>query len=199
MSEGNVSMSISPESAVVSLAAIRDALPESAKDIKLNLAGVMQAGALSAEQRFGVAITAAVTARNPLLRDAILAEAAAAGVPAAVVDDAQAAAALMAMNNVYYRFRHVVGKPSYSEKPARLRMNRLAKPATAKVDFELYSLAASAINGCEMCVRSHEEAVLKGGLTEEHVHDAIRIAATFHAAAVSLELGAAPSAAAAAA
>ncbi len=98
----------------------------------------------------------------------------------------------MGMNNVYYRFRHVVGKPVYSEKPARLRMNRIARPATSKVDFELFSLAVSAINGCEACVRSHEKAVLDGQLSEDQVHDAIRIAATMHAAAVALEIADVP-------
>ncbi|HEY0711626.1 MAG TPA: alkyl hydroperoxide reductase, partial [Polyangia bacterium] len=119
--------------------ALREALPDAAKDIKLNLSAVLQGGALSEAQRWGVAITAAITARNPELRDAIVADATRAGVAAAVIDDAQAAAALMAMNNVYYRFRHLVGKPEYSEKPAKLRMNRLVRPATNKVDFELYS------------------------------------------------------------
>ena len=84
----------------------------------------------------------------------------------AVIEDARAAAAIMAMNNVYYRFRHIVGKPSYAEKPARLRMNRLVQPAGSKVDFELYALA---INGCEACVQAHERTVLEGGLTEDHV------------------------------
>ena len=113
---------------------------------------------------------------------------AAAEVEPAVIDDALAAASLMAMNNVYYRFRHMVGKASYAEKPARLRMNRLVKPSTSKVDFELFSLAVSAVNGCEACVRSHEQVVTQGGLTEDAVHDAVRIAAVVHAAAVSLEL-----------
>jgi alkyl hydroperoxide reductase subunit D len=167
---------------------IRQALPEAARDIKLNLAAVLQDGPLSPAQRWGVAIASAIAARNPRLRAATLADAAAAGVEAAVVEDARAAAALMAMNNVYYRFRHLVGKDSYGQKPARLRMNRLVKPATSKADFELLSLAVSAINGCETCIRSHEEVVLAGGLTEDHVHDAIRIAATFHAAAVALEM-----------
>ena len=103
-------------------------------------------------------------------------------------ESCEEAAAIMAMNNVYYRFRHMVGKPSYSEKPARLRMNRLVKPATNKVDFELFSLAVSAVNGCEACVRSHEQVVTQGGLSEDAVHDAVRIAAVVHAAAVSLEL-----------
>jgi alkyl hydroperoxide reductase subunit D len=106
----------------------------------------------------------------------------------AVIEDARAAAAIMAMNNVYYRFRHIVGKPSYGEKPARLRMNRLGQPAGSKVDFELYALAVSAINGCEACVRAHEHTVIEGGLTEDHVHDAVRIAATVNAAAVALEM-----------
>jgi len=94
----------------------------------------------------------------------------------------------MAMNNVYYRFRHMVGKPIYSEKPAGLRMNRLVQPATNKVDFELFCLAVSAINGCEACIRSHEAVVLQGGLSEEQVHDAIRIAAVVNAASVAIEL-----------
>ncbi|MGC4060152.1 MAG: carboxymuconolactone decarboxylase family protein [Aquabacterium sp.] len=76
------------------------------------------------------------------------------------------------------------------QKPARLRMNRLAQPATTKVDFELFSLAVSAINGCEMCLHAHETAVIAGGLTEDHVLDAVRIAATIQAAAVALEIGA---------
>jgi alkyl hydroperoxide reductase subunit D len=94
----------------------------------------------------------------------------------------------MGMNNVYYRFRHLVGKASYAQKPARLRMNRLVKPATTKVDFELFCLAVSAINGCEACIRAHEQVVIDGGLGEDAVHDAVRIAATIQAAAVALEL-----------
>jgi alkyl hydroperoxide reductase subunit D len=173
---------------------LRQALPDTARDIKLNLPAVLEGGALAPAQRWGVAIAAAIAARNPALRDAVIADAVAAGVGDPVVEDAQAAAALMAMNNVYYRFRHLIGKDSYSERPARLRMNRLARPATNKVDFELFSLAVSAINACETCLRSHEQAVLAGGLTEEHVHDAVRIAATINAAALSLELGEAPGA-----
>jgi alkyl hydroperoxide reductase subunit D len=88
---------------------------------------------------------------------------------------------------VYYRFRHMVGKESYSAKPARLRMNRIGQPKTSKANFELMCLAVSAINGCESCVRSHEHAVVEGGLTEDHVHDAVRIAATIRAAAVALQ------------
>ena len=166
---------------------IRDALPETARDIKLNLQSVLTSTVLTPAQLWGVAVTSAATARSPVLRDAILASAWA-QVDATVIDDALAAAALMAMNNVYYRFRHQVGKEAYSTKPARLRMNRLVKPATNKPDFELFSLAASTINGCEMCVRAHEHEVVNGGLSEEAVHDAVRVAATVHAAAVSLEL-----------
>jgi alkyl hydroperoxide reductase subunit D len=67
-------------------------------------------------------------------------------------------------------------------------MNRLARPGTNRADFELFSLAVSAINGCEMCIRAHEKAVTDAGLTPEHVNDAVRIAATLYAAAVSLEM-----------
>jgi lipoyl-dependent peroxiredoxin subunit D len=158
---------------VDALEQLRGAIPDAAKDIRLNLQAVLRGGALSDAQRWGVAAAAAVTAAGP-----------------DVVEDAKAAAALMAMNNVYYRFRHMVGKPIYGEKPAGLRMNRLMQPATSRADFELMALAVSTINGCEMCVRAHEKTVTEGGFTPDHVNDAVRIAATIYAAAVALEAGA---------
>jgi lipoyl-dependent peroxiredoxin subunit D len=166
---------------------LRAAIPEPARDIKLNLQSVLQPGALTPAQRWGVAIASAVAARNPRLRDAIIHDARA-EVGVEVIDDALASAALMAMNNIYYRFRHLSGKPSYAQMPARLRMQRIAKPASNKLDFELFCLVVSAINSCEACIRSHEEVVTKGGITEEQVHEAVRIAATINAAALALDL-----------
>ena len=164
---------------------LRNALPETARDIKLNLQSVLQPGTLSAEQAWGTAIATAMATRQPDLVEAVLADAKAHAGEAAIAD-AQAAAALMGMNNVYYRFRHMIEKDVYSQKPARLRMGWIGKPAGSKADFELYCLAVSAINGCEACVRAHESVVLEGGLTDEHVHDAVRIAAVMNAAAVAI-------------
>jgi lipoyl-dependent peroxiredoxin subunit D len=172
---------------VETLTALRERLPEAAKDIKLNLQSVLAAGgALTPAQRWGVAAAAALASRHPALSRGVLAEARREAGDA-VVDDAIAAAALMGMNNVFYRFKHKVGKASYQDKPARLRMNRLAKPQTNKLDFELFSLAVSAINDCESCVRAHEQTVTDGGMSEDVVVDAVRIAATIHAAAVALD------------
>jgi alkyl hydroperoxide reductase subunit D len=163
-------------------------LVEPARDIKLNLQSVLTAAcSLTPEQRWGTAVAAAVASRNVRLQVAVVADARKEIGPA-VVDDAVAAAAVMAMNNVYYRFRHHIGKPSYEDRPARLRMNRLVKPAGSKVNFELFSLAASAVLGCDWCMRAHERVVVEGGVTEEQVHDAIRIAATIQGAAVALEV-----------
>jgi lipoyl-dependent peroxiredoxin subunit D len=164
---------------------VRQELPEAAKDVRLNLQSVLETTSLTPAQKWGVAIASAIAAKSPRLRDALVADAMA-EVDAGVIEDARAAAVLMAMNNVYYRFRHIVGKPSYQTKSPRLRMNRLAQVLGNQVDFELISLAVSAINGCEVCVKSHEKAVIDGGLTEEHVHDAVRVAATVNAAAVAL-------------
>src|SRR5581483_12329898 len=123
-----------------SLETLRERLPEPARDLKLNLQAVLEPSSgmvLSEVQRWGVAVACAIAARHPALRDAVLAEAAQ-HAPREVLEDGQAAAALMAMNNVFYRFRHIIEKTSYEQKPARLRMNRLVKPAASKVDFELY-------------------------------------------------------------
>lgn len=165
---------------------IRASLPDAARDIGLNLHSVLEGGTLSPAQRWGTAVAAAIAARNPQLRRALQQDGAE-HLGGGTLDDAVAAAALMAMNNVFYRFRHQIGKPTYSERPARLRMTRIARPASNKVDLELFALAVSAINACEACVRAHERVVLDGGLTEEHVLDAVRIAATVQATAVALE------------
>lgn len=165
---------------------LRAELPEHSKDIKLNLQSVLSQSKLSPARTWGCAIASAIASRSERLTEACVKDALAAGVSEDVVDDARAAASLMAMNNVYYRFKHYMGSADYDGMPARLRMNRIAKPKGEKVDFELFSLAVSAINGCEMCVKSHEKVVLEGGLSKDEVHDAIRIAATLNAAACAL-------------
>ncbi len=166
---------------------LRELFPDAARDVKINLSNVLQPGALDLGQTWGVAVACAWAARNPQLTSALLADAKAAGVEDAVLEDAKAAAVLMGMNNVYYRFRHVMGKEEYEQKPARLRMMRLKQAASSQLNLELFSMAVSAVNFCEACLKSHEEVVLQGGLSTDAVHDAVRIAATVNAAAVALE------------
>lgn len=168
---------------------IRDALPDAASDLRLNLQSVLADGALTPVQRYGVAIACAHASRDRDLVSALIASARAQVDPASLepaIDDARAAAALMGMNNVYYRFRHLVGKPSYGQLPARLRMQRIARTKGPKLDFELFCLAVSAVFGCEVCVRSHEAVLRDGGVSEAAIHDAVRVAATVHGVAVAL-------------
>ena len=169
-------------------ARLAEAFPDVAKDIRVNLQNVLTPGALNADQLWGTAIACAHAARNVALRQAIEADAKSAGIGDGVVADARAAAVLMAMNNVFYRFKHVIAKEEYEKRPARLRMQRLAQTTSNKADFELFCLAVSSINNCQSCMAAHEAGVLKHGLTEDHVLDSIRIAATIHAAAVAASL-----------
>lgn len=166
---------------------LREQFPDAARDIKINITNVIHPGALNAAQAWGVAMSTAYAARNEKLIKAVHSDAKMAGIEDAVLDDAKAAAILMGMNNVYYRFRHLVGKEEYSQKPARLRMLRLSQVATNKIDFELFCLAVSAVNNCETCIKSHEAVVIEGGLTTDQVHDAVRIGAVINAAAIALE------------
>lgn len=168
------------------LEAIRAEIPEVAKDLRLNLSAVLDSGTLPVSERWGVAIAVALAARSRRLAEALISSRPA-EVSEKTVADAVAAAALMGMTNVFYRFRHLVGKPSYEQKPARLRMQRLARPATTTAAFELFSLAVSAVNACETCVRSHEATLLEHGTTEDQIHDAVRIASVVHGAAVALD------------
>ena len=101
----------------------------------------------------------------------------------AYANAARAAAAVMAMNNVYYRFVHLVANPEYGTMPAKLRMNFMASHGIAKDDFELFSLAVSAMNGCGMCMESHERVLLQHGVKPETIQSAARIAAVLKAVA----------------
>lgn len=174
---------------MITLDTIRDAIPDYARDLKLNLGSVLTtsgAPGLSEKQIWAVALASAIASRNSeLTRD--IESLAATHLDAAYINGARAAAAIMGMNNVYYRFLHLVEDQEYARLPARLRMNVIGNPGIDKLDFELLSLAVSAINGCGTCVASHERQLRKHELTRETVQSAVRIAATVHAVARVLE------------
>ncbi|HET7757239.1 MAG TPA: carboxymuconolactone decarboxylase family protein [Steroidobacteraceae bacterium] len=174
---------------MTSLESLREALQGYARDLQLNLGSVLTpAGApgLSERQLWAVALAAAAASRNAAFtRD--LQALAARHLDAAHVSAAHAAAAIMAMNNVYYRFLHLVEDEEYALLPARLRMSVIGSPGIARADFELLALAVSAINGCGSCVAAHERQLRQHGLGREAVHSAVRIAATVHAVARVLE------------
>lgn len=169
----------------MSLEALRAGLPEYAKDLKLNLGSLASEPVLTVQQRAGTFIASALAARNGAVTRAMVAEFGPQLSPEALTA-AKAAAAIMGMNNVYYRFTHLVGG-EYPRLPAKLRMNVMAKPGVDKADFELWSLAVSAINGCGMCMEAHERVVVQAGLSREHVQAAVRIAAAVHAVATTLD------------
>jgi lipoyl-dependent peroxiredoxin subunit D len=174
---------------MTTLDTLRDALPDYARDLKLNLGSVLSptgAPGLTERQIWAVALGAAEASRNPAFA-AAMGELAAAHLDAVHQTGARAAAAIMGMNNVYYRFLHLVDDPEYGRMPARLRMNVIGNPGIDKVDFELVSLAVSAINGCGTCVASHERQIRQHGLSREAVQSAARIAATVHAVARVLD------------
>lgn len=170
----------------MSIETLKDALPDYAKDLKLNLSSLAQEQVLSEQQRAGTFIACALASRNETTTSAVMAAFAPALSPEAL-GAAKAASAIMGMNNIYYRFIHLAGAPDYKTLPARLRMNVIGKPGVDKVDFELWSLAVSAINGCGMCIDSHEKILREAGLTPEQIQGAVRIAAVVHAIAATLD------------
>ncbi|GGE48265.1 alkyl hydroperoxide reductase AhpD [Marinicauda pacifica] len=166
----------------MSLDALKSRLPEHAKDLKLNLSSLARETLLDDQKKFGTFLAAAYAVGEPETLKAIAAE-----VEDKLSDDARtgakAAASIMGMNNVYYRFTHLASTKEYRTLPAKLRMNVIANPGVDKADFELWSLAVSAINGCGMCVDSHEAELRKAGLTSEQIQASVRIAAVVNAVA----------------
>lgn len=174
---------------MMNLSHIRDLLPEAARDLRLNLDQVLsESGApgLDARQIAFIALACALAVRQARLRAAVWRAA------GAILSEEERAAAvtcaaLMGMNNVYYRFTHLVGVEDYRQMPARLRMNALARPGIDTSTFELGCLAVSAINGCGACLSAHEALLRRHGVSVEAIQSAARIAAVLHGVAVALD------------
>ena len=165
----------------MSLDALRDTLPAYAKDLSLNLSSLAAETTLTDQQKWGAFVASAHAVGQPAVVKAVEAAADAAGLSAEAKTAAKAAAAIMGMNNVYYRSLHLLSNPEYRTLRAGLRMNVIANPGVEKADFELWSTAVSAINGCGMCLDSHEEELRKRGVPNVNVQAAIRIAAVVNA------------------
>jgi lipoyl-dependent peroxiredoxin subunit D len=165
----------------MSLDTLIDALPDYAKDLKLNYSSLVRNNTeLTPQQLWGTVVAVAIAVRSPELTRAALAEAEQKLSPQAF-EAAQAASAIMAMNNIFYRFQHLSSNEKYSTLPARLRMNALRTHGAADpVDFELWSLAVSAVHGCAKCVDSHEKVLLGKGTTEELILAALRVTSVLH-------------------
>lgn len=162
-------------------------LPPYAKDLKLNYSSlVKQNTELTSQQLWGTAVVAAIATRNAELTTEVIAEAEAILSPTAL-DAAKAAAAIMGMNNIYYRFHHLTSNEKYATLPSRLRMNVLRGHSIEPVDFELWCLVVSAVNACDKCVDSHEKVLREKGATEELINAAIRVASVIHAIGVVLD------------
>jgi alkyl hydroperoxide reductase subunit D len=174
----------------MSIKEIRQSLSDYAKDIKINLGNVLDeegSEGLNEKQIAGIAISSAYATKNEKLIQGLLNE------YKETFNDVELSAikgatAIMGMNNIYYRFIHLVSDEDYSKLPAGLRMNIIGNPGIEKIDFELYSLAVSAINGCGMCMDAHVGVVQKAGVSKQGVQSTIRIAAVINATAQALTI-----------
>jgi len=173
----------------MSLETLKDQLPDYARDLKLNLSSVLTpqgAPGLTERQIAAIAVATSIAARNVEFSRAVQ-EWATPQLDDAGLNASRAAAAIMGMNNIYYRFLHLVEDKEYQTLPARLRMNIIGNPGIDKLDFELLSLAVSAVNGCGLCITAHERKLREGGVSREAIQSAVRIASVIHAVAGVLE------------
>lgn len=146
------------------------------RDLKLNFSSTFTSAHLSEKECALLALSIAVNNNNKVLIEFYEQRALAKEATAEEASEAVGCASLLALNNVFYRFRHFTGKEKYTQIPARVRMQLMSSPVTGKEFFELMSIAVSAVNGCEMCVNAHEQSILGLGATEERIFDAVRIA-----------------------
>jgi len=153
---------------------IKSALPEYAKDTKLNLDAVINRSTIDKTEAECIALAAAVATGNGKIVSVILGN-----IEDTVERDAaMTAASLMAMNNVWYPYVEMAEDKRLTGLPAQLRMNAIASHGgTTKARFEAYSLAASIVGKCSFCVKAHYDTLKKEGYTVEQLRDIGRIAA----------------------
>lgn len=165
----------------MSIETLREKLPSYAKDLSLNLSSLTAETVLNDQQKWGCFVAAAYAVGQPDVVRNINVQAEGAGVSEEALTAARAAAAIMGMNNVYYRSLHLLSNHEYRTLPARLRMNVIANPGVDKADFELWCTAVSAVNGCGACLDSHEAELRKHGVPTAQIQTAIRIASVVNA------------------
>lgn len=171
----------------MSLDTLVEALPDYAKDLRLNYSSlVRQSTDLTPQQLWGTVVACAIATRNDALTAAALKDAEP-QLSAEALAGAKTAAAIMSMNNIYYRFQHLCSNEKYATMPARLRMNGMRSHGADPVDFELWSLAVSAINGCGMCIDSHEKVLREKGASEEQILASVRVASVLYALGTVLD------------
>ncbi|WP_138429528.1 carboxymuconolactone decarboxylase family protein [Fodinibius saliphilus] len=159
-----------------SLDALVDGDSRYIKDLRVNLKKTLKSDHLSKKEAAIIALAIAVNEKNEPLKKYFQSLARDHEATEEEIGDAVACASLLAANNVLYRFRHFVDKEEYDKQSAGIKMNIMAKPKLEKEFFELVSLAVSAANGCELCVQSHEQSLLKLDSNEKRIFDAIRLA-----------------------
>ncbi|MGZ4788244.1 MAG: carboxymuconolactone decarboxylase family protein [Terriglobales bacterium] len=175
----------------MNLEILLDSISAHAKDLKLNFSGVVtQQTELTPVQAWGTVVASAYAVGNSDLLKSVV-EAASQHLSEQQLDAAKGAAAIMGMNNIYYRFLHLTSNEKYKTIPARLRMNIMRTHGVDHLDFELWSTAVSAINGCGACVDSHEKTLREKGTEEDKILAAVRIASVIHAIAKMLNAEAA--------
>jgi len=145
-------------------------------DLKINFKNSFESEYLSKKEVALLGVALAVNANNTILREFFKGNAQQESASAEEIAEAVACTSLLSANNVFYRFRHFMNKEKYNEIPARIKMNIMARPVNGKEFFELISLAVSAVNGCEMCVTSHEASLIELGAKEERIFEAVRLA-----------------------
>ncbi|WP_055587375.1 alkyl hydroperoxide reductase [Peterkaempfera griseoplana] len=170
----------------MALDTLKAALPDYAKDLKLNLGSVIGNSTLPEQQLWGTVLACAIASRSARVLTELEPEARE-HLSEQAYTAAKSAAAIMAMNNVYYRTLHLLSDKEYSTMRAGLRMNVIGNPGVEKIDFELWSFAVSAINGCGMCLDSHEQVLRKAGVERQTVQEAAKIAAVVAAVAATLD------------
>jgi alkyl hydroperoxide reductase subunit D len=154
------------------------------RDIKINLNNALQAVTLVKKEAYLLAFAVAVNEKNSILESAFQRLSTSEGASNEELAEVISCTSLLSANNIYYRFRHFMKDDYYTHAQSGIRMNIMSNPVLGKEFFELISLVVSAVNGCELCVTSHEKTLLGHNTNKQRIHDAVRLGAVVKSVSV---------------
>ena len=164
-------------------------IPNYANDIKQNVAKFLSENnpLLSPKQVFGSALAAAYTAKeksaiNDLENEARF------HLSKTEMQAVKTAASVATMNNIYRNFVLAMNDNDYENIDDSLATANADNHSIDKIDFEVFSLAASIINTCKKSIDFHAIKLVDFGLSKQQIQMIAKIVATVGAAAQVLQM-----------
>mgnify|MGYP001238141314 CR=1 FL=1 len=167
---------------------LKNAIPEFAKDIKLNFSSLIMNSDYDEELVYGCAYASTLTIGNDEIIKVFHNECEK-RFGLKFIESIKSTVIIMTLNNQWYKYRDSMPTAEMKIASQKMRVNIMATGAGLdKTLFESISLCISAINGCSFCVKAHSNLLLDNKMNKEYVLNIGRISSVISAISKALSL-----------